>query len=44
MFSATFPKEARKLAKAIMNQDYIRIRVGRPGSTHKNISQKVCWP
>ena len=41
MFSATFPKGARALAKEYMANDYIRIRVGRVGSTHKNIIQRV---
>ena len=41
MFSATFPKEARALAKEYMSGDHIRIRVGRAGSSHKNIIQKV---
>ena len=41
MFSATFPKEARALAKEYMSSDHIRIRVGRAGSSHMNIVQKV---
>ena len=41
MFSATFPKEARAVAKEYMADDYVRIRVGRAGSTHKNITQTV---
>ncbi|KAK7537113.1 putative DEAD/DEAH box RNA helicase [Phyllosticta citribraziliensis] len=41
MFSATFPKEARRLAKEYMSEDYVRIRVGRAGSTHSNITQRV---
>ena len=41
MFSATFPKEARALAKEFMANDHIRIRVGRTGSTHRNIKQDV---
>lgn len=43
MFSATFPKEARKVAKKYMANDHVRIRVGRIGSTHLNVTQKVCW-
>ena len=41
MFSATFPKEARAIAKEYMSKDHIRIRVGRAGSSHMNIIQKV---
>ena len=43
MFSATFTKEARKTARQYMDQNYVRIRVGRSGSTHKNIRQNVVW-
>ncbi|KAJ9660954.1 hypothetical protein H2201_006682 [Coniosporium apollinis] len=43
MFSATFPKEARQLAKRYMMDDHVRIRVGRTGSTHTNITQKVVY-
>ncbi|KAL8796803.1 MAG: hypothetical protein Q9195_000886 [Heterodermia aff. obscurata] len=39
MFSATFPKDARALAKEYMAMDHIRIRVGRAGSTHVNVEQ-----
>ena len=41
MFSATFPKEARTVAKEYMATDHIRIRVGRAGSTHLNVAQTV---
>lgn len=43
MFSATFPKAARELARQYMAQDYVRIRVGRVGSTHGNIKQRIIW-
>ncbi|KAF2795385.1 ATP-dependent RNA helicase DED1 [Melanomma pulvis-pyrius CBS 109.77] len=43
MFSATFPKEARRLARQYMDQDYVRIKVGRVGSTHQNIKQQVIY-
>lgn len=43
MFSATFPKEARKLAKEYMDHDYARIKVGRVGSTHQNIKQNIVY-
>ena len=41
MFSATFPKKARELAREYLGDDHIRIRVGRAGSTHLNIKQNV---
>src|ERR1700730_17319781 len=43
MFSATFPKGARDLAKEHLAHDHIRIRVGRAGSSHANIIQKVVY-
>lgn len=43
MFSATFPKEFRKLAKTFMAEDFVRIRVGRTGSSHENIKQDILW-
>ena len=44
LFSATFPKEARKLAKKYLDDDHIRIRVGRQGSTLSNIVQRASLP
>ncbi len=41
MFSATFPKEARALAREYMSKDHVRIKVGRIGSTHANVTQRV---
>jgi len=41
MFSATFPKEARELARAYMSDNHIRIRVGRAGSAHMNVVQEA---
>jgi ATP-dependent RNA helicase DDX3X len=41
MFSATFPKEARLVAKEYMSTNHIRIRVGRIGSVHVNVTQNV---
>jgi superfamily II DNA/RNA helicase len=41
MFSATFPKEARQLARERLEDGYIRIRIGRTGSTHNFITQNV---
>lgn len=43
MFSATFPKAARRLAKEYMEEDYVRIKVGRVGSTHTNIKQSIVF-
>lgn len=43
MFSATFPKSARRLAKEYMDKDYLRIKVGRVGSTHQNITQTIVY-
>lgn len=43
MFSATFNKECRQLAKSFLSADYIRIRVGRPGSSHLNVHQQVSF-
>ena len=42
LFSATFPREARALAKEYLDAGHVRIAVGRLGSTHKNIKQQVC--
>jgi len=43
MFSATFPKEARAVAKEYMSKEHIRIRVGRAGSSHLNVTQKILF-
>ncbi|KAF2757596.1 DEAD-box protein [Pseudovirgaria hyperparasitica] len=43
MFSATFPAAARKLAMTFMADDYVRVRIGRTGSTHTNIKQAICY-
>lgn len=43
MFSATFPRSARSIARQYMTQDYVRIRVGRAGSTHKNVKQDIIF-
>lgn len=44
MFSATFNKEFRKLAKDYLADDHVRLRVGRAGSVHRNVVQEVCRP
>lgn len=41
MFSATFPKEMRRIARRYMETDYFRIYVGRIGSTHQNVTQTI---
>src|SRR6266498_4090787 len=41
MFSATFPKELREIARKYLAVDHVRIRVGRAGSTHANVTQQV---
>ncbi|PWW73817.1 DEAD-domain-containing protein [Tuber magnatum] len=43
MFSATFRKAVRKLARDFLSDDFIQIKVGRIGSTHENITQRVLW-
>lgn len=43
MFSATFNKNARKLARDYMAEDHMRLRVGRAGSTHSNIKQSIVY-
>ncbi|KAK5136145.1 hypothetical protein LTR08_003982 [Meristemomyces frigidus] len=43
MYSATFPKGARDMARQYMADDYIRVRVGRAGQAHKNIRQEVIF-
>lgn len=43
MFSATFPKEARRLTREYMADDHVKIKVGRVGSTHQNIAQNIVY-
>lgn len=43
LFSATFNKDARMLAKKYMSTDHVRVRVGRAGSTHANVVQKIIF-
>ena len=43
MFSATFPKIARDLAKDHLAHDHVRFRVGRAGSSHSNITQDIVF-
>lgn len=41
MFSATFNKTCRQVAKKYLEHGYVRVRVGRLGSSHANIEQRV---
>ncbi|KAF7192805.1 ATP-dependent RNA helicase DBP1 [Pseudocercospora fuligena] len=43
MFSATFPGGARQLARQYMEDQYLRVRVGRAGQAHKNIIQEIVY-
>ncbi|KAI8342534.1 P-loop containing nucleoside triphosphate hydrolase protein [Chlamydoabsidia padenii] len=43
MYSATFPKEIRLLARDFLRPDYLFLRVGRVGGTTTDITQKVLW-
>ena len=44
LFSATFNKEMRKLARKFLAVDHVRIRIGRAGSVHANVKQQVSFP
>lgn len=41
LFSATFDKRIRTVAKKYLSHDFVRIRIGRTGSTMPNIKQQV---
>ena len=41
LFSATFPKRLRDIAKEYLADDHIHLRVGRAGSSHGNIQQVI---
>lgn len=43
LFSATFPKSARDLAKTHLAENHVRFRVGRAGSSHGNIKQEIIF-
>ncbi|KAM5442562.1 putative RNA helicase [Microsporum ferrugineum] len=43
MFSATFNKGCRQVARKYLANDYVRIRIGRVGSTHLNVTQQFVW-
>lgn len=42
-FSATFGKNMRKIAKKHLAQDHVRIRIGRAGSVHANVTQQIVY-
>ena len=44
LFSATFNKDMRKLARNFLAVDHVRIRIGRAGSVHANVKQQVNQP
>lgn len=41
LFSATFNKQCRQLARKYLSTDHVRIRIGRAGSSHLNVTQQV---
>ncbi|KAL4800551.1 P-loop containing nucleoside triphosphate hydrolase protein [Aspergillus venezuelensis] len=43
MFSATFNRECRELARKFLADDHVRVRIGRPGSTHMNVDQNIVY-
>ncbi|KAI7860004.1 hypothetical protein BDC45DRAFT_601488 [Circinella umbellata] len=43
MFSATFPRTIRKLARDFLRPDYLFLKVGRVGGTTSSITQKVMY-
>ncbi|GAA5817787.1 hypothetical protein MFLAVUS_011343 [Mucor flavus] len=43
MYSATFPKEIRMLARDFLKPNYLFLKVGRVGGTTTDITQKVIW-
>ncbi|QIW99290.1 hypothetical protein AMS68_004808 [Peltaster fructicola] len=43
LFSATFPQRAVELAQEYLAEDFFNIKIGRAGSTHRNIRQDIIW-
>ncbi|OOF90851.1 hypothetical protein ASPCADRAFT_156157 [Aspergillus carbonarius ITEM 5010] len=43
MFSATFDKGCREMARRFLAADHVRVRIGRPGSTHLNVDQNIIY-
>lgn len=44
LFSATFDKNMRRVARKFLAHDHVRIRIGRAGSVHTNVKQQVSQP
>jgi ATP-dependent RNA helicase DDX3X len=43
MYSATFPREIRHLARDFLKPNYLFLKVGRIGGTTTDITQKVLY-
>ncbi|KAJ5766797.1 uncharacterized protein N7511_004413 [Penicillium nucicola] len=43
MFSATFEKQPQKIAQEYLSDNYVRLRVGRAGSSHTNVTQHIIY-
>lgn len=43
MYSATFPRAIRKLARDFLRPDYLFLKVGRVGGTTSSITQKIMY-
>ncbi|KAL1915655.1 uncharacterized protein VTP21DRAFT_6414 [Calcarisporiella thermophila] len=43
MFSATFPRNIRRLASDFLQTDHLFLKVGRVGGTTTDITQKIVW-
>jgi ATP-dependent RNA helicase DDX3X len=43
MYSATFPREIRALARDFLKPNYLFLKVGRVGGTTTAITQKIMW-
>ncbi|KAL6237052.1 hypothetical protein BDW75DRAFT_229012 [Aspergillus navahoensis] len=43
MFSATFNKGCRELARKFLADNHVRVRIGRPGSAHINVDQNIIY-
>ncbi|KAI8096662.1 P-loop containing nucleoside triphosphate hydrolase protein [Halteromyces radiatus] len=43
MFSATFPRSIRKLARDFLRPDYVFLKVGRVGGTSNSITQNILY-
>jgi ATP-dependent RNA helicase DDX3X len=43
MFSCTFSEQAQAAAARYLENDHIRVTIGRVGSSHRNIRQNIMW-